>query len=513
MSGGATRAAWEARFRVPVATLPHWSDAAPDRLVYVSDASGILQAYAWDRASGTHRRATSEPVGVVLAEVSHDGSEVIWFSDATGDESGRWVAAPFGGGEPRDLLPGAPHGWPEGISLGGTATAAVLADAAGFAVVVRDAAGTRVLRTDDEAISIGPGDVGIEGTVRGGVSPDGGALCIATARGGDSLHRVLRVLDLADGRELGVLSDGADSALSPVAWSPDPSDRRLLIAHERDDLTRPATWDPRTGERIDLRLDLPGEAHPLDWFADARSILVLHRHRGRDALLRVDLATGGIIELAPARGEIAGARVRPDGSVWRRELHSTRASRVLDDRDAAVLAPPDEGHGPGDPTGRPYRSWTFANPVGETVHGFVVAPEGPGPFPLYLKVHGGPTWLYGDTFHPDAQAIVDLGFAVAIVNYRGSTGYGRRWRDRIIGDVGFPELEDVTAGADDLIARGIADPDRVVLAGWSWGGYLGLLGAGTRPDRWKAVVAGVPVGDYVASYDDSSPALQAYDRA
>ena len=43
--------------------------------------------------------------------------------------------------------------------------------------------------------------------------------------------------------------------------------------------------------------------------------------------------------------------------------------------------------------------------------------------------------------------------------------------------------------------------------------YLGLLGAGTRPDRWKAVVAGVPVGDYVASYDDSAPALQAYDRA
>ena len=81
-------AAWEARFRVPFATFPHWSAAAPERLVYVSDASGVLQAYAWDRAEGTHRRASAEPVGVVLAEVTHDGSEIVWFSDDTGDESG-----------------------------------------------------------------------------------------------------------------------------------------------------------------------------------------------------------------------------------------------------------------------------------------------------------------------------------------------------------------------------------------------------------------------------------------
>jgi dipeptidyl aminopeptidase/acylaminoacyl peptidase len=147
------------------------------------------------------------------------------------------------------------------------------------------------------------------------------------------------------------------------------------------------------------------------------------------------------------------------------------------------------------------------------VHGWLVVPEGRGPFPVYLKVHGGPNWLYEDTWWPEVQMLVDAGFLVGMVNYRGSIGYGRRWRDHIIGNIGFPEVEDTVAGLDDLVARGIADPARAVIGGWSWGGYVTLLALGTHPDRFAAGVAGVPVGDYMASYDDSAPSLQAYDRS
>jgi dipeptidyl aminopeptidase/acylaminoacyl peptidase len=108
--------------------------------------------------------------------------------------------------------------------------------------------------------------------------------------------------------------------------------------------------------------------------------------------------------------------------------------------------------------------------------------------------------------------LVDHGFAVAMVNYRGSIGYGRAFRDHIIGNIGFPEVEDTVAGLDDLVARGIADPGRAAVGGFSWGGYVSLMAAGLQPDRWRSVVAGVPVGDYMASYDDSAPSLQAYDR-
>ena len=130
-----------------------------------------------------------------------------------------------------------------------------------------------------------------------------------------------------------------------------------------------------------------------------------------------------------------------------------------------------------------------------------------------MYVHGGPTWLDADRWQPDVQALVDSGFAVAMVNYRGSIGYGREWRDSLIGDIGGPELEDVNAGLRDLIERGIADPARAVVAGYSWGGYVTLLELGKHPDLWRAGVAGVPIGDYEAGYEDLSPLLQAYDRA
>src|SRR6185369_3446462 len=110
-------------------------------------------------------------------------------------------------------------------------------------------------------------------------------------------------------------------------------------------------------------------------------------------------------------------------------------------------------------------------------------------------------------------ALVDMGFCVAMLNYRGSIGFGAAWRDALIGNIGWPEVEDITSGHDDLIARGLADPARSAIAGWSWGGYLTLLTHGMHPDRFIAGVAGVPVADYVAAYADESPLLQAYDRA
>jgi len=165
------------------------------------------------------------------------------------------------------------------------------------------------------------------------------------------------------------------------------------------------------------------------------------------------------------------------------------------------------------PSGRPLVSWHFDNPHGQRVHGFHVTPDGPGPFPVIMRAHGGPTWLDADRWQPEVQSYVDAGFAVAMVNYRGSIGYGRAWRDEIIGNVGRPELEDVNAGLNDLVSKGVADPKRAIIAGWSWGGYVTLLELGKHPDLWLCGVAGVPVGDYEASYEDSSPLLQAYDRA
>ncbi len=500
---------WEQRFRAATQTFPHWSRAMPDRLVYLSDEEGASQVYAADRSGELHRRS-DESVGVSLATISADGAEVVWFSDPTGDESGRWVAAPFEGGEVRDLLPGAPIGWPDGLAVGRDLALGVLADRDGFAVHVSERGGpARVVMRDLDQISFSATDYHVEGLDRVGLCPDETLACVEVAQGGDNIHRALRVFEPRTGSVVAELADGPGFGLGAFAWSPVAGDRRLLIGHELQDRMRPSIWDPVSGERLDLAVDLPGDAIPVDWWPDGSAILLDHLYRGRDRLYRCDLATGALTEILHPRGEILGAAVRPNGEVWLRVASGERASRVLEEHGEEVLPTPVAGIR----EGTPYREWLFRNPAGDTIHGWLVVPEGPGPFPTYLKVHGGPNWLYLDTWFPDVQMLLDHGFAVAMVNYRGSIGYGRAFRDHIVGNIGFPEVEDVVAGLDDLIARGIADPARAVIGGWSWGGYVTLLAVGTHPDRFVAGVAGVPVGDYMGSYDDSAPALQAYDRS
>jgi dipeptidyl aminopeptidase/acylaminoacyl peptidase len=507
-----SRSGWERWFRAPTLSFPHWSRHAPDRLAHLSDEEGSFQLYAWDLRSGERRRVSDEKVGVDLATftISGDGSEVMWFSDPTGDESGRWIAVPFEGGEYRDVLPGAPIGWPGGLAVGRDVVIGVIADRSGFAVYVSEGGGpAKEIHRDVGQISIQETDFHLEGFGLAGLSADEKLLCLEVAQDGDNIHRALRVLDPLTGAVVGELADGDGLGLAAFAWSPVEGDHRVLLGHERADLMRPAIWDVTTGERTDLTVDLAGEVVPIDWWPDAGAILVAHLFRGRDRLYRLDLASGTLTEVLHPRGEIHGARVRPDGTVWMRTSNGHRATRLLNDRVEQFLPDPPGGVR----EGRRYREWLFRNPAGDLIQGWLVLPDGGGPFPTYLKVHGGPDWLYLDTWWPDVQTLVDAGFAVAMVNYRGSIGYGRAFRDHIIRNIGFPEVEDVAAGLDDLVARGVTDPERAVIGGRSWGGYITLLALGTQPDRFAAGVAGVPIGDYLGSYDDSAPSLQAYDRS
>jgi dipeptidyl aminopeptidase/acylaminoacyl peptidase len=243
---------------------------------------------------------------------------------------------------------------------------------------------------------------------------------------------------------------------------------------------------------------------------------------GRVALLLSSSSRGGIgctattsraarsSALDTEPGSITAAGVRPDGEVWYRVHNGLRPATLLAVGSATPLLAPD---GPAAPAGRPFETWWFENPHGQRVHGFLIRPEGEGPYPVMMRVHGGPHSLDMDRWAPDVQAHVDAGFLVAMVNYRGSDGFGQAWRDELTGNVGFLELEDVLAGLDDIVGRGLADPSRVVLAGWSWGGYVTLLGLGRHPERWVAGIGGVPVADYVAAYEDEAPILQALDRA
>lgn len=121
------------------------------------------------------------------------------------------------------------------------------------------------------------------------------------------------------------------------------------------------------------------------------------------------------------------------------------------------------------------------------------------PWPAVILVHGGPTGRWADNFEPWGQLLAARGYAVLYPNVRGSTGYGQRFVEMNRADWGGGDFKDVMAGADWLVARGIADPNRLGIGGWSYGGYMAAW-AVTQTTRFKAAVSGAPVIDMASEF-------------
>lgn len=500
------RPAWAHRFTAPWIDFPRWDASAPDRCVYLSNESGISQAWTWDVATGERRQASNEGVGVEAVFPLPDGSGAAWWADPTGDERGRWMVTPFAGGEARALTSTLPETWGMGVSVVPGLIAIGSSTEQEYSVhIIAEGQEPRLIARQEAFLAVGREWV----PNAGGLSGDGSLLCLIDGSKGDINHLALRVIDPASGGDVGELYDEGYS-LTPIAWSPVAGDQRLLIQHDREGTERPAIWDPATGELRDLKSDLPGPiTEPAAWSLDGESVLLVHQPDGRSQLVRWTLETGELEALTEPAGVIGGVGARPDGDLWLRIESAAEPPKIVSLGGEEVLAP--TGHRA--PGGTPYGSLAFDNPHGQRVHGFLATPEGAGPFPTVLMVHGGPEWAYPDDFDPWTQALVDHGYAVAKINYRGSTGYGVAWRQALIGNYGFPETEDLIAGLDALVERGIVDPGRVAIEGWSWGGYLSLLVPGLHPDRFAAALAGIPVGDSAMCHYECAPALQAYDVA
>jgi dipeptidyl aminopeptidase/acylaminoacyl peptidase len=119
--------------------------------------------------------------------------------------------------------------------------------------------------------------------------------------------------------------------------------------------------------------------------------------------------------------------------------------------------------------------------------------------PAVILVHGGPTGRWSDSFEAWGQLLAARGYAVLYPNVRGSVGYGHRFVEMNRADWGGGDFADVMAGADYLVARGIADPDRLGIGGWSYGGYMAAW-AVTQTARFKAAVSGAPVIDMASEF-------------
>lgn len=498
---------WEARFRARRIHLPDWSPDQPARSVVVATTgAGVVEAHTWQVGSPELVPATARPDGTGDATIDPTGEWVWWFDDDRGDEHGVWRRQPFGAapGGSSDAT-GLEPAYSSGLALGhGLAVVGSTGDGYGVRVhvVTTDPTPTsRLLYAHREEAYVGD------------LSRDDTLVVLAHSERGDSRHPALRVLLVADASTVADLDDGPGKGLHPLGFSPVAGDPRLLVVHERAGSPQLLVWDPVSGIEQPVAISAEGEVADADWWPDAGSVLVALDHHARTRLVRIDLATGAVSALGPDAGTVTSAAVRPDGDVWATWSSASQPTSVrriaADGRDDVLLAAP----GPPAPPSVPVQDVWVDGPGGR-VHALLRTPVGTGrPLPTVIEVHGGPTHHDVDAFGAYASAWVDHGFAFVQVNYRGSTGYGSAWRDALEARVGHIELEDVCAVRDHLVAAGVADPDRVVLAGASWGGFVTLLGLGVDPDGWALGLAGVPVADYVAAYEDEMEGLKAFDRS
>ncbi len=153
----------------------------------------------------------------------------------------------------------------------------------------------------------------------------------------------------------------------------------------------------------------------------------------------------------------------------------------------------------------------YASADGFEIEAQLFTPAGaPGPSPFVVLVHGGPSGRWSNAVNDRAQLLVQQGFAVLAPNIRGSVGYGYAFVKSNRADWGGGDFRDVMAGVDQMIAQGVADPERLGIAGWSYGGYMSAW-AVTQTHRFKGAVVGAAMLDLETQWGTEDGELIPYD--
>ena len=133
--------------------------------------------------------------------------------------------------------------------------------------------------------------------------------------------------------------------------------------------------------------------------------------------------------------------------------------------------------------------------------------------PAIVLVHGGPSAQTTNTFNRFIQYMANQGYIVIAPNYRGSTGYGKEFKQANLFDMGGGDLQDVIAAADWIKQTGYVDPKKLILMGGSYGGYLTMMGVTKAPDLWAAGVPIVPFVNWFTEIQNEDPVLRESDLA
>ncbi len=283
----------------------------------------------------------------------------------------------------------------------------------------------------------------------------------------------------------------------PLAWSPDGQ----WIAYLEGDATRFYAYNlnklavvPAAGGApriLTAALDRAVQ-HPV-FAPDGKSIYLTVEDDRAQYLARVPLAGGPVEPLTQGRRVVDAFSIAHGGRIAVLESTDGIPSRV-DALDGGRLRPLSLQNVWVDELAlAKVEDVTFDAPDGTKVDGLLTTPAGAAPgakLPLLLWIHGGPDAQSDHSFYFDRELFAAHGYAVLQVNYRGSSGRGSAYQKAIYADWGHLEVMDLLAGVDWAVKQGIADPERLGIGGWSYGGILTDYTIATAPDRFKVAFSG-----------------------
>jgi dipeptidyl aminopeptidase/acylaminoacyl peptidase len=305
------------------------------------------------------------------------------------------------------------------------------------------------------------------------------------------------------------VAGGPSESIYQPGWSPDGT---LYFVSDRDGWWKLYRWDGSLSHAVMTNPPRDAEFGRPQWifetatwaFAGRSRIVVSYTKSGRWHMGVVNVASGVMTSLAPGleprewltatdtHAIVVAGSARTSDAVMQIDLETGEAEPLKIaapvDIDPAYISDPD--------------AIEFPTSRGLTAHAFIYPPRHPEYTgtpgeqpPLIVIGHGGPTAATTARFEVAIQYWTTRGFAVADVNYGGSSGYGRPYRERLNGQWGIVDVEDVVNAARYLVAQRKADPNRLIIRGGSAGGYTALAALVFHPDVFKAAASYYGISD------------------
>jgi dipeptidyl aminopeptidase/acylaminoacyl peptidase len=348
-------------------------------------------------------------------------------------------------------------------------------------------------------------------------SPDGQLVSYSTNEDTTDLKNTDSYVVRADGSGARkVLSVKKGSKDTVADWHPDG--RRLAVTSDASGQNRAGILNIETGAVRWLGQDNV-EEHAVRFSKDGKLLAAIRNHESSVRPVIYDVETGAPRELKLPAGFAVGASFFDDDRKLLVSFSSdvTRGSLVAYDLRTDtydVLLPAEYGSIDRTVFVEAKHVW-YPTFDGRKIPALLYAPRNIAAgerLPAIVHVHGGPTAQWFRGFDPFAQFLVDRGLVVIEPNIRGSTGYGVDFRDAALKDWGGADLEDVASAAEYLKTLPYVDPERLVVFGGSYGGFMTFIAATKKPDLWRAAVAWVGISDLHKLYEKSMEHFKYYFR-